>query len=174
MLFRSITTSNYANAASLDELYREIIKSDNQGYLPIFVKNRNIPEFEIDDAKTNINNQANIDEAKTINLKNEKRQKELARQEYNKRWENIITAVKTNNITPLDVAEIQERIIANEPAAVETFAWMHARGVGVKQDLVRSFNLYLFAEQLGVLNAKDNATQVYKSMSREQKASLRN
>ena len=34
-----LSVSLPAYAASLDELYREIIRDDNQGYLPIFVKN---------------------------------------------------------------------------------------------------------------------------------------
>ena len=34
-----------SSANSLDELYRDIIRSDNQGYLPMFVKNRDIPDI---------------------------------------------------------------------------------------------------------------------------------
>ena len=43
----SVSLPTYA--ASLDELYREIIRDDNQGYLPIFVKNRNQPELLFED-----------------------------------------------------------------------------------------------------------------------------
>lgn len=38
-----------ASATSLDELYRDIVRSDNQGYLPMFVKNRSIPDVLIEE-----------------------------------------------------------------------------------------------------------------------------
>ena len=37
------------SANSLDELYRDLIKSDNEGYLPLFVKNRKVPDILTDD-----------------------------------------------------------------------------------------------------------------------------
>lgn len=40
-----------APATSLDEIYRDIVRSDNSGYLPLYVKNRNAPEFLFDDSE---------------------------------------------------------------------------------------------------------------------------
>ena len=37
-----------ALSASLDELYRDIIRSENKGYLPLFVKNREIPDILVE------------------------------------------------------------------------------------------------------------------------------
>ena len=37
------------SANSLDELYRDLIRADNEGYLPLFVKNRKVPDILSDD-----------------------------------------------------------------------------------------------------------------------------
>ena len=68
--------SNLTQASSLDELYRDIMRSDNQGYLPLFVKNRKTPDIlgiasstsevaplEIKTA-SKTNNKQNVDSAK--------------------------------------------------------------------------------------------------------------
>ena len=47
----TIGASYPASATSLDELYRDIVRSDNSGYLPLYVKNRNAPEFLFDDSE---------------------------------------------------------------------------------------------------------------------------
>ena len=38
-----------AHSTSLDEIYRDLVKSDNEGYLPLYVKNRKIPDVLIED-----------------------------------------------------------------------------------------------------------------------------
>ena len=38
-----------SSANSLDELYRDLIRADNEGYLPLFVKNRQAPDILSDD-----------------------------------------------------------------------------------------------------------------------------
>ena len=38
------------SANSLDELYRDLIRADNEGYLPLFVKNRKVPDILSDDS----------------------------------------------------------------------------------------------------------------------------
>ena len=53
-----------ASAASLDELYRDIIRSDNRGYLPLFVKNRNVP-----DVLVGIEDLEQIEEVPATNIK---------------------------------------------------------------------------------------------------------
>ena len=41
-------TINQAQSTSLDEMYRDLVRSNNTGYLPTYIKNRNAPEFLID------------------------------------------------------------------------------------------------------------------------------
>ena len=38
-------SANLVQAMSLDEIYRDVVRSDNRGYLPMFVKNRTAPDF---------------------------------------------------------------------------------------------------------------------------------
>lgn len=165
--------SNLAQAASLDELYRDIVRDDNQGYLPIFVKNRNQPELLFQDElipPATIDKK--IEEAKPVNLINERKIKEDAKLAEIKKWEETVKAIKENRVTPVELEEINKRIIKNDPKAVEILAWMNARGVGVQQNLVEAFNLYRQAAELGIETANKNAALVYRSMSRLQRESL--
>lgn len=57
----------------------------------------------------------------------------------------------------------------NDPKAVEVLAWMNARGIGIKPNLVEAFNLYQKAAALKVPLAAENALLVYKSMNAEQR-----
>ena len=43
-----------SSANSLDELYRDLIRADNEGYLPLFVKNRKVPDILSDDTPLNL------------------------------------------------------------------------------------------------------------------------
>lgn len=164
---------NLAQAASLDELYRDIIRDDNQGYLPIFVKNRNQPELLFqDELIPPAAVDSKIEEAKPVNLINERKTKEEAKLAEIKKWQDTIKAIKENRVTPVELEEINQRILKNDPKAVEILAWMNARGVGVQQNLVESFSLYRQAAELGVETANKNAALVYRSMSRLQRESL--
>ena len=49
IIFSLLFLSLPAHATSLDEIYRDLVRSDNSGYLPMFVKNRNAPDFLLDD-----------------------------------------------------------------------------------------------------------------------------
>ncbi len=166
-----------AKAASLDDLYRDIIRSDNQGYLPLFVKNRQEPEI-IQDAPLDKIKHPPVSEkqqsGKTINLTNDTQLKlaqEKARQE---KWEKTIKAVQENNVSPLDLEELNTRAGNNDGKATEILAWMYTNGIGVSQDLPTAFILYRKAENLKVPQAKENAIKVYKAMSAEQRSMVKN
>lgn len=169
--------SQTAQAASLDDLYRDIIRSDNQGYLPLFVKNRQEPEIHPDTALEKIKQNTTPEKqqsGKTINLTNDTQQKlaqEKARQE---KWERTIKAVQENNVSPIDLEELNVRAGNNDGKATEILAWMYTNGVGVTQDLATAFILYRKAESLNVPQAKENAVKVYKAMSAEQRSKVRN
>ena len=77
-------------------------------------------------------------------------------------------------VTPKELDEIKNRIKQNNPDAIEIYAYMNAKGIGVQKDFIKSFNLYRQAEKLGVPQAKENDIKVFKAMSPEQKQKLYN
>lgn len=177
-LFAALIFSGSAQAASLDDLYRDIIRSDNEGYLPLFVKNRTMPDILGEEeilknaAQTPAANLKNADQ-KPLKLTNDAQAKAAARKAKQLKWEQTLQAVEQNRITPLDLDEINYRVSLNDPKAVEVLAWMYTKGVGVSPDLAAAFRLYQLAEKLQVPQAKTNAALVYKAMSPEQRAALK-
>ena len=175
IIFGLLFLSLPAYAASLDEIYRDLVRSDNSGYLPMFVKNRNAPDFVLDDetAKQIMPpKETKTIDMKAVNLESERLKREAALQAARLKWQNTLLAVKNNHITPVELEEIQKHVNDNEPQAVELSAWMFARGIGVQTDLIKAFHLYRKAAALNVPNANNNAAQVYKAMTREQRESL--
>lgn len=167
--------SQTVNAAGLDEIYRDLIRDDNRGYLPIFVKNRNRPEllFEEDLIKAYPQTEVkDTPENKPVNLIDERKIREQQRLTELKRWKEAVRAVKENRVTPIELEEIDRYADNNDPKAVEIKAWMYTRGIGVAQNLPKAFSLYQKAASLGVKDALQNAALVYKSMSRYQRENL--
>lgn len=180
-LLLALLLPNLVLATSLDELYRDVVKSDNEGYLPMFVKNRRIPDiFSEEDALKNVPDQkteeqnAIIKTAKPINLINERKIREEEEKKALLKWQNTIEAVRQNRITPVELEEINNHIAKNDPRAIEIFAWMNARGVGVPVNLKDAFHLYQRAATLNVPKATENAALVYKAMDKQQRESLTN
>ncbi len=176
IIFYTLLLVFFANptfSASLDEIYRDIIRDDNSGYLPIFVKNRTRPEFlfeeEIQKSQTP---PATQNTSPVVNLTNEYKIKADALKAEEEQWQAALTAIKNNNITPKELKTLDDQVAKNNPQAIEIKAWMFAKGYGIKQDLISSFILYRKAEKLGVKDALKNAAQVYKTMTREQRESL--
>lgn len=162
-----------AQATSLDDLYRDIVRDDNSGYLPIFVRNRNKPELLFEDKLPQIKQEEKKENARPIvNLTDERKIKQDEIKAEKERWSNAIKAIQTNNITPKELKILDDYVEKGDVKAIEIKAWMLAKGHGIKQDFVSSFLLYRKAEKLGVKDAKKNAAQVYRAMSREQRESL--
>lgn len=165
-------------ATSLDELYRDIIKSENRGYLPLFVKNRTIPDILIEEEVLKKIPETKSEDLKNalpaINLTNDRAKQEWMRKLYTEKWHHVILSVQENRVTPMDLEEINKRVSLNDPKAVEILAWMNAKGVGVKTNLLKAFRLYQKAETLNIPHASDNAKQVYKVMTPDQRAQLKN
>lgn len=168
----------FAVAASLDELYRDVIKSDNEGYLPMFVKNRNTPDILEDDDVVQKVPEVKTPEAPkkpevpVINLVNERKLREEAEKVALEKWNRTILAVQENRVTPLDLEEIMAKVHQNDAKAVEILAWMNTRGVGLPTNLIEAFKLYQDAAKLGVPKASENAALVYKAMSKQQREDL--
>lgn len=169
--------TGFAQATSLDELYRDIVRSDNQGYLPMFVKNRSIPDILSEEEALLDGENPALSEQKNnlpgpVNLTNTRRAKEAAEQAVLLRWQNALLAVEQNRVTPLELEEITARANLNDPKAIEVLAWMNARGIGVSPNLLEAFRLYQKAAALQVPRAADNALLVYKSMNAAQREQL--
>lgn len=166
-----------AHSTSLDEIYRDLVKSDNEGYLPLYVKNRKIPDVLIEDGITEIPLAIKAEDPKItpyqIPLVDKYKIEEEARIARQRKWDNAVLAVKENRVTPVELDEILLRVAENNPHAVEIYAWMNARGIGIPQDLVHAFNLYQQAIFLKVAGAEKNAAAVYKIMKPEQRQQIK-
>ena len=165
-----------ASARSLDELYRDLIKSDNEGYLPMFVKNRKAPDIltdkQISDSDVAQPTEAVVNEPSEVNFVDQRKLKEEADKAALQKWENTLKAIQQNNVSPVDLEEIIIQSNKNNPKAIEIYAWMNTKGVGIKQNLLKAFELYQKAAKLGVTNAENNAAQIYKVLTADQRAQL--
>lgn len=166
-------------ASSLDELYRDIIRSDNQGYLPLFVKNRqssdNLLINEQDFGSLQHIKPENVDNTSApIKLSNTYGQSSVLAKARQQQWLRTIAAIKSNQVTPIELNDITSRVKENDPKATEILAWMYTKGVGVKTNFITAFNLYKKAASLNVANAEKNALLVYQSMNEEQRRQLKN
>ena len=172
-----------AQAASLDEIYRDVVRSDNSGYLPMFVKNRAAPDFDdnpIDlyavPAQKPENTKPINPDLEIVNLENKRKIHEDKVKAEIAWWNGIVRNISEGVVTPRELRAVELKADANYPQAVEILAWIYARGVGVQPDLPKAFSLYQKAASLGVADASLNAAKVYKSMprrKREQIASYR-
>ena len=166
-----------SHAMSLDEIYRDVIRSNNSGYLPIYDKNRNAPQFLLDEEKLKDAQEVppvinELQKNMIIDFEDYRLQREQEEKAKTQRWLKAIEAVKKNNVTPLDLKEIESKEELDDPTATEILAFMYARGIGVKMDLIKAFKLYRKAERLNIPNAKENAIKVYKVMTPDQRAKL--
>ncbi len=178
-LFMSLFLPKEAFATSLDEIYRDIVQSDNQGYLPVFVKNRNIPDFLTEDeapAQDSFAKSASTEEEKQrpVMLINERKIKDQLEDFEKQKWEQTLKAVQENRVTPVDLSLVEEKYKNKDQQATEILAWMYTTGTGVSQNLVKAFTLYQEASALNVPNALENARMVYHSMTPAQKSELDN
>ena len=169
-----LNLSTSVQAASLDELYRDIVKSDNHGYLPMFVKNRQAPQLLFDDEVTEVSKKTpqNYSESKPIDLINkEKLQKEKENAEKLK-WQNTINAIANNKVTAVELDEVSTRTKNNDAKATEILAWMYTKGVGVNINLIEAYHLYQKATLLEVPSAEQNSVEIYKALNKKQKELL--
>ncbi|MBR2922845.1 MAG: SEL1-like repeat protein [Alphaproteobacteria bacterium] len=165
-------------ATSLDELYRDVIRADNSGYLPLFVKNRKAPMVSLEEEDlipVKPKKQKAVEyKGEILNLTNDVSERVKTAQERQLQWGKTIAAIKSNQVTPVELDDITNRVRDEDPKAIEILAWMYTNGVGVSKDFVEAFNLYKRAAQLNVTNAEKNAIIVYKSMNEEQRRRIKN
>ena len=175
----SVIGTEGAAASSLDELYRDIIRSDNRGYLPLFVKNRQIPANVLLDEEDlasveEVPSSGLDDGTRPVKLSNDLKNRSVLVKARQQQWLKTVAAIKSNQVTPLELNDITSRVRENDPKATEILAWMYTKGIGVAADFVTAFNLYKKAAELNVANAEKNALTVYKSMTEEQRRKVKN
>lgn len=151
---------------SLDDMYRDIVRSENDGYLPTYISDKDTIDIQLDDndIKKIETPKLNQDENTIVYLKNKRKENNAIDSAKEKEWEEIVTAAKTTRISPYHYTKIQKMADNNNPKAIELLAWMKANGTGCSQDLVSSYYLYKKASRLKVKNANKNALLVYKSL----------
>ena len=176
-LLIGLSYSGLTQASSLDDLYRDVIRSDNDGYLPMFVKNRSMPDVLVEEEVLKKASSQPHSElkgpAETINLTNNFQAIDAAKRAKQLKWEHTLQAVQENRVTPLDLDEITYRVSLSDPKAIEVLAWMYTKGVGVSSNLVSAFRLYRQAERLNVPGAEENAAKVYQAMNAEQRSQIK-
>ena len=177
-LFVALCLSGECFATSLDELYRDVIRSDNSGYLPLFVKNRKAPIVTLDEEdliEVKAEEKKPVEyKTEVLNLTNDVSDRVRAAKERQLQWIKTIDAIKSNQVTAVELDDITSRVRDEDPKAIEIMAWMYTNGVGVSKDFVEAFNLYKKAALLNVANAEKNAFIVYKSMNEEQRRRIKN
>ena len=124
----------------------------------MFVKNRSIPDVLIEEEilrqiPENQESQPKKNIPHPIYISNDRDAQKAARLAAIQRWENALKAVEENRVTPLELEIINDYAAKNDPKAVEVLAWMNARGIGIKPNLVEAFNLYQKAAALKVPRA---------------------
>ena len=163
-----------ANAAGLDEIYRDLVRSDNSGYLPLFVKNRQAPSL-LDNEQITMPESPMVEPVvdsmtlKEISLDSERQRRQAEEDLAELRWQKVLKNVQNGYVSSFELDELNKREAQNNPQAVEVLAWIYSRGIGVKPDLIKAFNLYKKAVGLKVPSAMDNAVKVYRAMSPAQK-----
>ena len=167
-----------SSATGLDQIYRDLVRSDNRGYLPLFVKNRNTPEVGSSDklleevaapVEVEKDNTVGLED---VNLDNPRQKKNMELEAENERWQQVLANVQRGYVSSYEIGILNSYEADDNPQAVEVLGWMYSQGVGVDQDLIRSFNYYKKAVDLGVSSAMENAVKVYRAMSASQKEKL--
>jgi len=162
-----LPTQACAFGLSLDDMYRDIVRSENDGYLPTYISNKNTIDIQIDDGdevKKIESPKLKEGENSIVYLNNKRKEDKAKAAARRKEWQEIVNAVKKSKVSPYHFTKIQAMSDNDNPKAIELLAWMKANGVGCKQDLVSSYYLYKKASRLKVKNASKNALVVYKSL----------
>jgi len=151
---------------SLDDMYRDIVRSENDGYLPTYISDKNTLDLQLDDndVKKIESPKLENEENKVVYLKSKRKENKAKIEAEKKEWQQIVNAAKRAKISPYHYTKIQDMADNKNPKAIELLAWMKANGIGCSQDLVSSYYLYKKASRLKVKNASKNALLVYKSL----------
>ena len=165
-------SANLVQAMSLDEIYRDVVRSDNRGYLPMFVKNRTAPDFLDEEVVLKDVPEPKPEDTSPVNPDLEIVKLENQRKIHEAKLRAVLDNVRAGKVTPVELWALELKAEQSDPQAVEILGWIYARGVGVKPDLIKSFKFYQKAADIGVPDASLNAAKVYKIMPRRLREQL--
>lgn len=151
-------------APTLDDMFRDSLKRDNEGDLPDFVLNKDGVRL-LGPAAPPPPPPEGFEPPVIVYEKEEAAPPPP--------WEDVVAAIARNDAQPEHVAVVERLADEGRPEAVELLAWMRANGASVAKDLPQAFRLYSRAHALGVPNARENAVAVYQSMSAEEQQAAR-
>ena len=170
-VFFLLATDAFAFGLTADQMYRNVLTTENEGALPSYytvrekAEKRKIVTALHPDA---LSNKAQPTKENPFALQ----ESPFSEFDIQQEWDAVVKAVKENRVTPFDLDVIRRRAENDDTAAIELLAWMYATGKGVRQDLVKSWMYYTQAAHLGVPSAVANARAVYRGMSAAQRAEL--
>lgn len=149
----SVLSGTAAQALSLDQIYRDSLRQENDGTLPGYVLNRGQPPYperkpDIVDGAAGRLGAAVVDLPLNTPMP----------------WPEVLKNIASGTPSPFAVDVVRRRAEQNDPQATELLAWMYTNSVGVTRNLAEAFDLYVKADKLGVTGAKDNAKAVLRSM----------
>jgi len=85
----------------------------------------------------------------------------------------VMAKVRDNKVGPGDIAFLEARAKAADPAAVDLLAWCRLYGIGVPKDPVAAYWLYRQAAGLGMVKARENQIAIYeKYLTGEQRQQI--
>ena len=163
-----------AFSKSANELYQDILRLENDGNLPAYIRETR-PLLGSDDVamkegaftpKTHMQNVRAFQRHVSVS---EERMPDAV---GSSTWNELVKAVAGGRPSAFDIDAIKVLADNNKPEAVEMLAWMYAKGVGVNRNFKSAWFLYMRAADLEVENAIDNAQMIYASMTGAERRSL--
>lgn len=155
-----------AFSRTLDEIFRDTVRGENDGELPAYVVNRGRVPFP-DRKPLTPDELAALNKGLGPSVAPVPVTREMA-------WDDVVRQVANGSPDPFAVETVRSHADRNEPQAIELLAWMTANGVGLQRDLPGAFELYTRANEQGVASAKENAQAIYKAMTVEQRRTVFN
>ncbi len=165
------TSSCLAFSKTDDEIYKELIKLDNNGVLPSYI-NETKNKYDQTYIPLEIKTLSHIEAVEEFNKEITIPDNRMPFPNQKKDWNAILKSVATGFPSAFDINQIKVMTENSNPEATELLAWMYANGIGVKKNLSSSWFLYMKASSLNIENAKENAKKVYDSMSISEKNKL--
>lgn len=168
-----IISPNRVQAFSMDSVYRDVMRSENNELLPAFVKNSDSSSLKFDkEIEKYEETTETANETEYMSFVNKKQLRDDKAIKDNQEWQETLLAIEKNQVTPIDLERLQTKVDAKDPKATEIYAFMLTKGIGVSKDFIKAFNTYKKAESLGIDTAKQNSTEIYKAMTPDQRSKI--
>lgn len=162
-----------SQAFSIDSVYRDVMRSENDDRLPIFVKNTDFSSLRFDkEIEQYEEKKETANKTEYMSFVNKKQLRDDKKIKDAKEWSETLIAIEKNQVTPIDLERVQNKVSNNDPKATEIYAFMLTKGVGVSKDFIQAFIYYKKSEVLGIENAKKNSIEIYKAMTPDQRSKI--